>query len=186
MVLMQRITIGMKIFGQIVAIQPLALIISLPNQLFGHVPITNVSIPFTELLEKSEEQEEDENETTTEGVPSLPDLFHEGQYVRTVVTGVRSAGVTDVSGIGKSRDESVRASKRVELSLSPDKVNYGVKKSDIAQGFVGQPFQCSITSLTSPIDVYSCCKKYRGSWIPVGRRPSRPYYIPPIQRRKSS
>ncbi|KAE9388873.1 hypothetical protein BT96DRAFT_1003781 [Gymnopus androsaceus JB14] len=39
----KRMSIGMKIFSQIVSIQPLALVVSLPNQLFGHVPITNIS-----------------------------------------------------------------------------------------------------------------------------------------------
>ncbi|KAF9040398.1 nucleic acid-binding protein [Hymenopellis radicata] len=133
----KRITVGMKIFGQIIAIQPLALVVSLPNQLFGHVPITNISAPLTALLEKAEAEDDEEDDTSIDnsGVPDLFEIFHEGQYVRAIVTGVHAAGITDVTGIGRSRDESVRASKRIELSLDPQKVNADIKKSDIVQDF---------------------------------------------------
>ena len=48
----------MKVLGQIASIQPLALIISLPNQLMGHVPITQVTSQLTSRLESMHEQEE--------------------------------------------------------------------------------------------------------------------------------
>jgi rRNA biogenesis protein RRP5 len=41
----------MKILGQVVSIGPLALVVSLPNQLYGHVPITQVSSELTSSLE---------------------------------------------------------------------------------------------------------------------------------------
>lgn len=133
----------MKILGQIVSIQPLALIISLPNQLFAHVPITNISTEFTSLLERmdeSDEEPEDEDDeeahTPKSRVPDLLEIFHEGQYVRAVVTAVHAHGSTDASGISKSRDEVARSSRRVELSLVPERVNAGVQKSDLKQGFV--------------------------------------------------
>ena len=129
----------MKIFGQIVNILPLALVVSLPNQLYGHVPITNISSQFTELLERLDAEEvranhEEENEDTLP--PELTDIFNVGQYVRAVVSAVHAPGTTDVSGVGKSRDENIKASKRVELSLIPERVNTGVQKSDLKQGFV--------------------------------------------------
>lgn len=140
----------MKIFGQIVSILPLALIVSLPNQLFAHVPITNISIQFTEYLERvdtealesgSEEGDEgSDNEETKEGVPELSDMFAVGQYVRAVVTAVHAPGATDISGIGKSRDDIIKASKRVELSLVPERVNSGVQKSDLKAGFVSSQY----------------------------------------------
>jgi rRNA biogenesis protein RRP5 len=133
--------VGMKIFGQIANILPLALIVSLPNQLYGHVPITNISSQFTELLERLDAEEvpsnhEEENEDSPPHVPELTDIFNVGQYVRAVVSAVHAPGTTDVSGIGKSRDENIKASKRVELSLIPERVNTGVQKSDLKQGFV--------------------------------------------------
>jgi rRNA biogenesis protein RRP5 len=133
----------MKIFGQVIAILPLALIISLPNQLFAHVPITNISTQFTELLERMESQdfetnlEEDggEEEDIKLQVPELSDMFKVGQYVRAIVSGVHPPGASDTSGIGRSRDEASRASKRVELCLIPERVNFGVQKSDLKSGF---------------------------------------------------
>ena len=135
----------MKIFGQVIAILPLALIISLPNQLFAHVPITNISAQFTELLERMESQEsetnleeddeEEEDRQSKLQVPELSDMFKVGQYVRAVVSALHLPGANDTSGIGRSRDEASRASKRVELCLIPERVNSGVQKSDLKSGF---------------------------------------------------
>lgn len=148
----QRVNIGMKIFCQIVRILPLALIVSLPNQLYGHVPITNISPQFTERLERLDDAQElrsngeaiEEDEIPLPHIPELTDIFDVGQYVRTVVSAVHPPGTTDVSCVGKSRDENAKASKRVELSLIPERVNTGVSKSDLKQGFVRR--------LISPID----------------------------------
>ncbi|KAJ7042430.1 hypothetical protein C8F04DRAFT_77315 [Mycena alexandri] len=137
----KRLNIGMKILGQIVSIEPLALIVSLPNQLFAHVPITNISSQLTSLLESSMNEDEEEGEleqdedSSPSRVPDLSDIFQVGQYVRAVVTTVHAPGSTDMSGIGKSRDEVARASRRVELSLAPERVNAGVHKSDLKAGF---------------------------------------------------
>ncbi|KAJ7225707.1 hypothetical protein GGX14DRAFT_640485 [Mycena pura] len=140
----KRLNIGMKILGQIVSIEPLALIVSLPNQLFAHVPITHISSQLTRLLESTmdedssqdEDDEDDDNSTSSPSrVPGLSEIFCPGQYVRAVVTAVHAPGSTDVSGIGKSRDEVTRASRRVELSLLPERVNAGVHKSDLKAGF---------------------------------------------------
>lgn len=132
--------VGMKIFGQITSIQPLALIISLPNQLFGHVPITNISSQLTTLLEHAEDEFDEAasspEEESESQIPELSDSFRIGQYVRAVVAAVHASGSTDVTGISKSRDEVARASRRVELSLIPERVNAGVQKSDLKPGFV--------------------------------------------------
>ncbi|KAJ4484909.1 hypothetical protein C8J55DRAFT_32010 [Lentinula edodes] len=141
----KRMSVGMKIFGQIIAIQPLALIVSLPNQLLGHVPITNISSQLTTLLErmdvdededaKESESEDEEEAESRSKVPELSDFFHNGQYVRATVTTLHVPGSTDVTGLGKSRDETIRASRRVELSLTPERVNAGVQKSDLKAGY---------------------------------------------------
>jgi rRNA biogenesis protein RRP5 len=142
----------MKILGQIVSIQPLALIVSLPNQLFAHVPITNVSSQLTTLLEDIEEEgenaetekDDDEEQPHKSGVPTLFDIFQEGQYIRAVVSAVHAHGSADMSGVYKSRDEVVRASRRVELSLLPEKVNSGVEKSDLRADFASINFRQSV------------------------------------------
>ncbi|PCH33915.1 nucleic acid-binding protein [Wolfiporia cocos MD-104 SS10] len=136
----KRIVAGMKILGQIVSVQPLALIVSLPNQLYAHVPITEISTQFTSLLEAMDEDEDAPNPNDEEGTskPRVPDLFqifHPGQYVRAVVSAVHPPGATDPSGLGRARDEVQKASRRVELSLRPEKVNDGVAKADFRSGF---------------------------------------------------
>ncbi|KAG5724185.1 rRNA biogenesis protein RRP5 [Termitomyces sp. T112] len=137
----KRMNVGMKILGQIVSIQPLALIVSLPNQLFAHVPLTNISTQFTALLEAEEsveelsEEEDDDEQKPKPRVPNLSDLFCEGQYIRGVVTAVYAHGSTDISVIAKSRDEIVKSSRRVELSLLPERVNAGIQKADLKTGF---------------------------------------------------
>jgi rRNA biogenesis protein RRP5 len=134
-------TIGMKILGQIVSIQPLALVVSLPSQLLGHVPITNISSQLTNLLESMEEDgdvgsdQEDENRMESQ-IPELSEIFQPGQYIRAVVTAVHAPGSTNMDGIGRARDETAKASRRVELSLVPENVNNGVQKLDLRAGFV--------------------------------------------------
>lgn len=134
--------IGTKLLGQVVAVQPLALIISLPNQLLGHVPVTQISTHYTQILEAMDDDEDEvskddaDEATTLKRIPDLSDLFQPGQYVRTVVTAVRAAGSTETSGIGYTRDMTLKGSHRVELSLSPERVNEGVQKADLAAGFV--------------------------------------------------
>ena len=137
---------GMKVLGQVVAVEPLALIVSLPNQLFAHVPITNISTELTQALENMDQEmnssdEEDENDSPSR-IPDLLDLFQPGQYVRGVVTAVHAPGATDVSGLGRARDEVQKASRRIELSLVPEKVNEGVAKTDLRAGFVRILCQC--------------------------------------------
>lgn len=133
----------MKILGQIISVQPLALIISLPNQLLGHVPITQISNHLTNLLEAMEEDEDladhesdNEEKEPRSRVPDLFAIFHPGQYVRAVVTAIHASGSTDMTGVGKTRDHNVKASRRVELSLSPDKINNGVQRDDLKPNFV--------------------------------------------------
>jgi rRNA biogenesis protein RRP5 len=138
----------MKILGQVYAVQPLALIISLPNQLFGHVPITNITSQLTQSLEALDEDElmsaagsgsgegEGENEAL-KAPPELSELFHPGQYVRALVSAVHAPGATDAVGLGqRAKDDVEKASRRVELSLLPESVNAGVAKADLKKGFV--------------------------------------------------
>ena len=77
----------MKILGQVVAVEPLALIVSLPNQLFAHVPITQISTQLTHTLESMDDVEvkssdDEDEESAPSGVPDLSEIFQPGQYVR--------------------------------------------------------------------------------------------------------
>ena len=78
-------TPGQKILGQIISVQPLALIVSLPNQLLGHVPITNISTQLTAALEAMDVDESDDEDAPAQtAVPDLDDIFRPGQYIRAV------------------------------------------------------------------------------------------------------
>jgi rRNA biogenesis protein RRP5 len=139
----------MKALCQIVSVGSLALIVSLPNQLFAHVPITHISSRLTRLLETADEavdedghsdEDADADDAETQRqqskMPELFEIFRPGQYVRAVVTAVHAAGSMDTSGMERPRDGMEKASRRVELSLEPDKVNGSVVKADLAAGFV--------------------------------------------------
>jgi hypothetical protein len=134
----------MKILAQIVSIEPLALVVSLPNQLYGHVPITQISSEFTSALESMDDDDDLPSDEEVEGVdagasrvPDLFDLFRPGQYLRCVVVASHSAGATKTAaGSGRPRDDVEKASRRVELSLIPEQVNQGVVKTDLKSGFV--------------------------------------------------
>ena len=136
----------MKILAQVVSIGPLALVVSLPNQLYGHVPITQISSELTSSLESMDvddnDDDDDENDDEEVGnkksrVPDLFDLFRPGQYLRCVVIDSHAAGTTGtVAGAGRARDEAEKASRRVELSLIPEQLNKGIVKTDLKSGFV--------------------------------------------------
>jgi rRNA biogenesis protein RRP5 len=135
----------MKILAQVVSIEPLALVVALPNQLYGHVPITQISSELTASLESmdvddeqgSDEEEEDDADANTTRLPDLFDLFRPGQYLRCVVVASQAAGTTKArTGTGRAISEIEKASRRVELGLIPEQVNQGVLKTDLKPGFV--------------------------------------------------
>lgn len=140
---LQRVSVGMKILCQVISVYPLALIVSLPNQLLGHVPITNVSAQLTSQLEAIDEALSDEGNNQDLDTLShldkdveLSHLFHPGQFLRAVVSSVRPAGVTDERVSSHLKDEIEKGSRRVELSLVPKQVNQGLQKVDLVKGFV--------------------------------------------------
>ncbi|KAG9081621.1 rRNA biogenesis protein rrp5, partial [Ceratobasidium sp. 370] len=136
----KRLEPGQKLLGQITSILPLALIVSLPNQLMGHVPIVNVSPQLTSRLDSTPSRSSrsaspsSEDEGEDDDIPSLTQLFSPGQYVSCTVKQVRPpSGSIDFGA--RPRDESEKAAKRVELSIRPGDVNAGVGVADIRVGF---------------------------------------------------
>ncbi|GAA5993423.1 hypothetical protein JCM5350_006876 [Sporobolomyces pararoseus] len=141
----KRLVPGTKVFAQLVQVRPLELIVSLPNQLLAHIPITNLSPEFTKRLEAAgeesesesedesdEESEDDDEPSSKSSLPGLPSLFKVGQWVSAVVAASKPADSKQKLG-GREGDENVRTSRRVELSLEPEKVNEGVAKGDLKQ-----------------------------------------------------
>jgi rRNA biogenesis protein RRP5 len=144
-------TVGMKILGQVTSVQPLALVISLPDQLLGHVPITEISTQLTALLEATEERGDTSATDDEDDLPDLSELFCVGQYIRAVVTAVHAPGTTGAAETGKRRDDVVKPSRRVELSIVPGKINAGVHKSDLRSGFVS--ISCSFMAASQVTDL---------------------------------
>ena len=185
----------MKIFAQVMSVEPLALIVSLPNQLLAHVPITNITSQLTHLLESiddedqevsSDDSDEEEEQPAQSRIPDLFELFQPGQYVRAVVTAVHAQGSTDVAGFSRTRDESHKASRRVELSLIPEKVNEGVAKADVKAGFVGfihlhHRERCA----NRYTGLFGICKECRRSRLYPRSRHSRLFGGFPERRRSS-
>ncbi|KAJ4372710.1 rRNA biogenesis protein rrp5 [Didymella sp. IMI 355093] len=115
----KKLALGTIILGQVTDITHQDVVLALPNNLVGYVPITAVSDKLNERLEKllkEEEGEKGEDEEDFEDV-ELRDMFFVGQYLRACVT--------------STTDDTARARKRLELSIDPKLVNKGVPKRKV-------------------------------------------------------
>ena len=112
----------------VLAVHPLAIVVSMCDQLLGHVPVTSVSEKLTDRLQRTLDDDEDE-----ETAPELHELFSVGQWVRACVESVRPAGVR--AGVGREGGEYERESQRVQLTLEPRAVNEGIQVSDLCAGY---------------------------------------------------
>jgi rRNA biogenesis protein RRP5 len=117
--------VGTAFLGCISRINELDLFVSLPHQLVGVVPITEISDALTAIVEKVANEDEDEDmEGTGTALPNLNQLFRVGQWVRCKVTGLQS---------GENNSKKV-----VELSLKPNFVNEDIIKVDVTPGVVSK------------------------------------------------
>ncbi|CEP18214.1 hypothetical protein [Parasitella parasitica] len=117
----KKLTVGTAFLGCISHINELDLFVSLPHQLVGVVPITEISDAITAIVEKVADEDEDEDEDmengSTTALPNLADLFHVGQWIRCKITALQTDG-----------------KKVIELSLKPGLVNEDIAKVDITPG----------------------------------------------------
>lgn len=143
----KRLSPGQRVLCSVVQVRPLELIVSLPNQLLGHIPITSVSSHFTHRLAQDAQQsdsESEEDDPDENDLPELSDWFTPGQLLTAVVNTIKSADINKKSIMGdaasrKDRiDEEFRWSRRLELSLDPAKVNEGIKKEDLVPSLVNK------------------------------------------------
>lgn len=143
----QRVTIGMKILVRVAAINSLRLTVSLPNQLTGHIPATNISPTLTSLLTEDELRSSDAEEDSEDmppmtsrmsasSKPELTDFFQVGQLLPAIVTAIGRNPSRRLYSSGGDRSE--RSSERIELSLNPSLVNSDLKSSDLSAGQVSQ------------------------------------------------
>eukprot|EP00795_Rhopilema_esculentum_P012276 gene12276-2918_t len=127
----KRVVEGMKVLGCIKDIQKMEIVVSLPNSMTGFVPITCVNEMLTNQLQKSlnEENEDDEEANESSVLPSLDHLFKVGQFVPLVV---------------KKLDLSKYGYKKISLSLDPKDLNHGLKVSQMVENMLVWGYVSSI------------------------------------------
>lgn len=138
----------MRILGQVIEIYPSHIVISLPNQMLGHIPLPQITSQLTERIEKlpeegdsEDEEDESEDEESPEAaakrIPELQDIFRVGQYVHTIVTTVHAAGATaSNTDLVKPKNEADRGSRRIVLSTVPKEINGELSGKDLVAGYV--------------------------------------------------
>jgi rRNA biogenesis protein RRP5 len=115
---------GSLVLGQVCAINPLDIALSLPNNLVGHVSLTAISETLTARIQASataddaaSAEEDDDNDVDPQT------LFELGQYLRAYV----------ISTLDDSAPTSGKAKRHIELSLQPGLANTGLAASDVVQ-----------------------------------------------------
>ena len=137
----QRLLSGTRVLSRIHTVLPLHLILSLPNNLLAHVPITEISSKLTSLLEaeerdsSSENDENDGESSTSNSPPDLAQLFRPGQYFPArVINSFPTASQSFISQYPVS--ETTRLAARTEMTLKPEQVNSEVSKEDLKSGYL--------------------------------------------------
>ncbi|KAI5448963.1 rRNA biogenesis protein rrp5 [Naganishia albida] len=141
----KRLLPGTRLLARVQAVLPLHLILSLPNQLLAHVPITEVSSTLTDRLTKGEKEDDEDMEIDANAeeddeedadTPELSQLYQPGQYVSGIVTQNFPSESSNKSFLGMyTPTEQTRLASRIEMSLRPEKVNEGVMKADVTTGY---------------------------------------------------
>ncbi|KAF2873845.1 hypothetical protein BDV95DRAFT_489219 [Massariosphaeria phaeospora] len=126
----KKLVAGTMVLGQVADFTSRDLVLALPNNLVGYVPLTAISDKLTERLEKmlnddegSDAESADEHELSD---VNLKNLFVVGQYLRAYVTSTPEDAV------------AAKTRKRIELSLHPKLVNQGISKSSLTVNSVVQ------------------------------------------------
>ncbi|WVW86696.1 hypothetical protein I302_108750 [Kwoniella bestiolae CBS 10118] len=139
----KRLVPGTHVLARVHTVLPLHLILSLPNNLLAHVPITEISTTLTNLLtaeeamavdsDKDEDEEEEESDSES-SAPDLSQLFFPGQYFPAKVLNLYpTASQSFISQYPVT--ETTRLAARVEVTLIPEKVGSEVSKKDIEKGY---------------------------------------------------
>lgn len=134
----KRLVPGTLVLARVHTVLPLHLVVSMPNNLLGHIPITEISNTLTAALnadiDAMSEDEEEEEEEEKDGAPELTDIFRPGQYIPTrVINTFPTASQAFIAQYPIS--ETTRLAARVELTAVPEKINLDVVKQDVEKGY---------------------------------------------------
>lgn len=125
----KRLQAGTRLLTRVHQILPLHLLLSLPNNLYAHVPITSISTTLTTQLAAEESSDVASNASDSE-VPDLADLFVPGQYLVAQVEKLFPTASNELMQ-QYQYSETLRLAGRVECTLVPEVVNADVSKADL-------------------------------------------------------
>ncbi|CAK7203915.1 rRNA bioproteinsis protein rrp5 [Sporothrix eucalyptigena] len=119
----KRLVKGSLVLGQVSAIGPLEISVSLPNNLVGHLSLTSISETLNERIaaeaEEADISDAEDNEDNSEVDPEK--LFSVGEYIRVAVVSTEE----DAPGAKNKR--------RIELSVRPELANTGLTEQDVVR-----------------------------------------------------
>ncbi|CAH1783995.1 unnamed protein product [Owenia fusiformis] len=133
----QNVTEGSLLYGCVKEVHDYELSIGFANGLTGTLKINNISDAYTELLRKITES--DKEETESDELHSLHDLFHMGQFLNCKVLQVVSSGQTK--------------KKHLKLTINPRDVNKGLTGGNLRNNMVLQGCVSSIEDHGYQIDL---------------------------------
>lgn len=138
----KTLTQGMLVLGQVIDVTTRDIVLALPNNLTGFVPLTAISDIVNRriqaILEDDSEDQKKENEDDIEEKEvdvNIKKLARPGQYFRAYVTST----ITESSTRGSSKSK-----RRIELSINPAQANIGLKASDLEENSM---IQASVKSV---------------------------------------
>lgn len=118
----KRLVKGSLVLGQIAEINSLDLVLALPNNLAGRVPITAISdILNGRIAAEAEGDENEEGDDGQDNIVVLKELFKVGQYLRAYV----------ISTIEEASATAAKPRRQIELSLRSEHTNSGLSGQDV-------------------------------------------------------
>lgn len=122
----KNIVVGTLVLGQVTDITSRDVVLALPNNLTGFVPLTAISEKVNQkieaLLAQADEDVDQDSDDDDDDDLDLKSLFHVGQWLRAIVTS--TADESAVNGLRKAK-------KRIELSVDPRQANVGLDASNL-------------------------------------------------------
>lgn len=138
---LKRLNTETRLLCCIQAVHPLYLLLSLPDRLYGRVPITNISSILTSRLESFADADDDSSSASSssssesgdekEKMPELNKLYQKGQWV--IASVVTKSDPKDLKGKARGINKD---SLNVELTLDPKIVNEGITSADLSPGYL--------------------------------------------------
>ncbi|KAJ9637806.1 rRNA biogenesis protein rrp5 [Coniosporium tulheliwenetii] len=134
----KRIVPGTMVLGQVTQVTSRDVVLALPNNLTGFIPLTAVSDQLTQRIEKLLQEDEGDaeaDEAQEDEDIVLSKFFSVGQYLRAYITSTTEESASK----GPSRSK-----RHIELSINPRQANSGLTKTDVV---INSMIQASVASV---------------------------------------